>query len=582
MSALTWNTPVVISGLNPASDPHIVIDSNGNSTAVWIEKSTYTTGTASQSGTTVTGSGTTFTSSMVGGTIVYANAISASITAFVSATSLTTTQTLTVSGQAYTIFYNGIVNSNMLPNGGSWGSNVQLSTTGNNAISPHIAVDSNNIVSVIWAENTVIQYVNYTSSWSSEVAISTGTGASNPVLAVDSNGNVVAAWTKSSKTETANKPISTGIWSSVTTFTTTNSSNPSIAINDGVTTIVWQAIPTTQYQIIASTATTIGGAFSTPVNLVATSGTGNYHTTPKAAVDPFGNSLAVWFRATPGGLNNVDYINDVVLASTLAAGTTSWTIAASISDIGIGNPANLILRSVYDSLGNALILWTSGVYGSLINLVSAVKQTGQSVTPYNYILQDNENTYDASIVLDGSSHLLVLFIFGDEINCDIQVVETDIGGNPVNRFSIPVTISTANTNNNTPRGAMSQTGTTINASAVWQGYDTVNLITNIQANSGSKPTLGPPTAFTVTQTINNYGVFNEYINTLNWTVSSDPNVIAYNIFRDNIWISQQPNFYTQFVDNNCVQSGIGTTVLYSLTSVDANVQQGDRVNYSIS
>src|SRR5438876_337019 len=108
MSSLTWNTPVTISGFT-ASDPRSVIDTSGNATAVWVEQSTYNTGTASQSGTTVTGTGTTFTSSMVGGTIVYANGITAHITAFVSATSLTTSESLTVANQAYTIYYNGVI-----------------------------------------------------------------------------------------------------------------------------------------------------------------------------------------------------------------------------------------------------------------------------------------------------------------------------------------------------------------------------------------------------------------------------------------------------------------------------------------
>src|ERR1700747_537301 len=110
MSVLSWNTPTTISGFT-ASDARVVIDKNGNATAVWVEQSTYNVGTASQSGTTVTGTGTTFTSSMVGGTIVYANGITANITAFNSATSLTTSQSLTVSNQNYTIYYQTTYNT---------------------------------------------------------------------------------------------------------------------------------------------------------------------------------------------------------------------------------------------------------------------------------------------------------------------------------------------------------------------------------------------------------------------------------------------------------------------------------------
>src|SRR5436853_1112194 len=199
MSVLTWNTPVTISGFT-ASDARVIIDLSGNSTSAWVEQSIYNTGTSSQSGTTITGSGTTFTSSMVGGTITYANGITAHITAFISATSLTTTESLTVTNQAYTIYYNGIITTKNLPNGGSWSSATQLSTVGNNATTPKIGIDSTGIVSVVWIENTVINYASYSGTWSAVTALSTGTGSSNPTMSVNSSGDVVVAWTKSAKT----------------------------------------------------------------------------------------------------------------------------------------------------------------------------------------------------------------------------------------------------------------------------------------------------------------------------------------------------------------------------------------------
>lgn len=69
----------------------------------------YSTGTASQSTSTITGSGTTFTSGMVGSQFVFANGTSAgTITAFNSATSLTVSTSQTVSSQNYTVNYTGL------------------------------------------------------------------------------------------------------------------------------------------------------------------------------------------------------------------------------------------------------------------------------------------------------------------------------------------------------------------------------------------------------------------------------------------------------------------------------------------
>lgn len=69
----------------------------------------YNTGTASQSGTTVTGVGTTWTAAMVGSYFVYADGTTSGlITARASNTSLTVTTSQTVSSQAYRISYNGL------------------------------------------------------------------------------------------------------------------------------------------------------------------------------------------------------------------------------------------------------------------------------------------------------------------------------------------------------------------------------------------------------------------------------------------------------------------------------------------
>jgi len=63
----------------------------------------YSTGTASQSGITVTGSGTTFTAAMVGMTIVFSTGETAVISTYVSATSITVGTSQTVSSTTYVI-----------------------------------------------------------------------------------------------------------------------------------------------------------------------------------------------------------------------------------------------------------------------------------------------------------------------------------------------------------------------------------------------------------------------------------------------------------------------------------------------
>ncbi|MEK7585872.1 MAG: tail fiber domain-containing protein, partial [Patescibacteria group bacterium] len=68
----------------------------------------YATGTASQSGTTITGVGTTFTSAMVPNYFVFADGTRRRITAFTDTTHLTVAESGTVGSQAYEINYPGL------------------------------------------------------------------------------------------------------------------------------------------------------------------------------------------------------------------------------------------------------------------------------------------------------------------------------------------------------------------------------------------------------------------------------------------------------------------------------------------
>ncbi len=91
-----------------------LLDVNGVATTAGlnVSLSTYSTGTVTQSTTTVTGSGTTFTANMVGGNIVFNGGLHAYITAFISTTSLTVTPSQTVTSSFYIIYYGGLQSDN--------------------------------------------------------------------------------------------------------------------------------------------------------------------------------------------------------------------------------------------------------------------------------------------------------------------------------------------------------------------------------------------------------------------------------------------------------------------------------------
>lgn len=592
MSILTWDIPTTISGLN-ASKPDVVIDSYGEATVVWLEQSTYNIGTALQSGNTVTGTGTTFTSDMVGGILVYSEDITVNITGFVNSTELTVAESYTVSDQDFKIFYNGLVYTNRYD--GTWGTPTQLSTTGNNSSNPKITVDGSNIVSIVWQEqdtttgDTVINYTQYNGSWSSTTQLSTGTGSSDPKLVSNNNGDIAVAWIKSGNTEVIVKPISTGVWTSITTFTTANSSTPDIAIGGTVVTITWYANPTgTQDQIMASRSTTIGGSFSTPVNILGTSGTGTQNSYPKVAVDPSGNSIIVWFRSILGGSNGIitpiSNINTIVLTSIFLFGSINWSTPYNVStEYKIKNPTDLIIRCKFDFAGNVIILWTSSNYGNNFNIESYIRQnTGVAHGPY-MIIEDNLTLLDAHVSINQLSNVLIPYMYFDGSNSVIEVIETDIAGYPLNQFTSPTRLSIADTNNSRPRGAISLTSSTTNAIVVWEAWDSINMVKVIHSAIGTKPVLGEPGSLSITQSTNNFDVFVQHDNNLTWGSSSDPNTIGYNIYRNDIFIVQLGGINnTSFVDNNQKKSGTGVTTKYSISSFDNRYMQSSRVENSIS
>lgn len=93
----------------PIIEPHEAQFRDDNATYCYFTNSPvyYNTGTASQSGTTITGVGTTWTSAMVGMQFVFVTGETATITAFTSTTSLTASVTQTVASAAYRILTDG-------------------------------------------------------------------------------------------------------------------------------------------------------------------------------------------------------------------------------------------------------------------------------------------------------------------------------------------------------------------------------------------------------------------------------------------------------------------------------------------
>ena len=181
------------------------IGDNGGATgigATWIFTSSFTTnrtGAAIASGGTVTGTNTSFSSAMIGGTIVFANSTTSTITGYTSATSIVVSPSISVgTAQSFSIYYTNwtqqgpklvsLSNGAALTNGNQ-GYSVSLCGNGN-----ALAVGGPNTrggISLLWTRDiTTGLWTQHTPpNGTQNLLPSTATGGSKFGCAVSFSGN---------------------------------------------------------------------------------------------------------------------------------------------------------------------------------------------------------------------------------------------------------------------------------------------------------------------------------------------------------------------------------------------------------
>lgn len=505
-SDMTWSAPVAISTLlTDATDPHVVIDSSGNATAIWVE--------------------------------------------------------------------NGAIKAGSLPFGGNWSTPATLSNVLNTSLSPKLSLDSSGNVTALWVENGQIEsaVLPFGGSWGTETSPISGSGASNPTLAIDATGRAVAVWVRSGFIESSTR-IS-GTWSQVSVLSTTTSSNPSVAISSfGTAIAAWHSVVSSADVIetnILTLSTNTWGTTKNVFNLTAAFS----HNYPKIAIDANGNAIVAWFRYN---FSSGVYDNVQVLTSSLTAGVTAWALPTILSNPGIRNPADLMIKPKFDANGNAVIVWKNSYDGATFNIESSQQLFGGSWQ--SYVSPQVPSLYSLGIDLAISSGTILLTAMSwDGVSSIIITSQESNSTNPLLQgWTTPNLIST-NADNGYPQCAISLNGNTFNAITVWSYFNGSNIVIN--ASTGSESQILPPSNVSATQSMTNFGVYQDYSNTITWEASSDPNVSQYNIFRNGIFFAAtDPNTF-QFVDHNQIQGG---TVTYGVAALLFNARQSPIVSYTLT
>jgi hypothetical protein len=127
--------------------------------------------------------------------------------------------------------------------------------------------------------------------------------------------------------------------------------------------------------------------------------------------------------------------------------------------------------------------------------------------------------------------------------------------------------------NGFPKVATAFNGTNLYAAAVWLSSD--GMHTTVQAATGSRTPVAPPTNLMVVQNSTDFGVFKDYYNTISWTASVSGSVIDYVIYRNGSIFNVVNSFTTSIVDHSEIQNG---SVTYGVAAVDSDLSQSATVN----
>lgn len=243
---------------------------------------------------------------------------------------------------------NNVVQAATHSPGGSWSTPVDISSLGEDAEDPHVAVNPSGAAAAVWTRsdgsNTIVQVATKPAggSWSTPVNLSAaGESADSPLVNVDPSGDVFVVWDRSDgSNDRLQAAVETaGVWGSTQTL---SPSGVTANVYDlktnasGTAVVAWQSDNTGTFTVDVATYTE-GLGWGSPDSL----GGGS---TPAVTLDAAGDVTVAWEQ------RQMDEQFVIVSASMPAGG--SWSTPTVVSAEGAGNPF-----AVSDASGNPVLAW---------------------------------------------------------------------------------------------------------------------------------------------------------------------------------------------------------------------------------
>jgi hypothetical protein len=305
-----------------------------------------------------------------------------------------------------------VVESAYRPAGEGWEAPIDLSEPelegevvpgSNDAQSPQIAVDRNGNVTVLWegyaGTKIVLQSVDRPlgGSWTlpvdiGEVALG---AAPEPWIAVDWEGRATAVWKDAGVIETAFRPFG-GSWEAPVPLSGEESFVPQAAMDArGDTTAVWMHFDGSHY-VVESAYRPEGHEWESPT---VVSQAGEEGGNPHVALDAKGDSLVVWRGEDEG--------EEFVRAAYRPLGG-SWEAPVNVSSEGEQVQQ---LRDAVDPAGNAIVVWAgnSGEPGGYEIARTAYKPAAGEWGEPTELSADGGNAFPSDVVFDTGGNAAVVW-----------------------------------------------------------------------------------------------------------------------------------------------------------------------------
>jgi hypothetical protein len=289
-----------------------------------------------------------------------------------------------------------IVQALYRPAGGSWQAPVNIGEVDTERDpEPWAAVDEQGDATVVWDDAGVLEsaYRPVDGSWEAPIAVSGGEEAFVPQAAVDAQGDATAVWMAHDGSryvvESAYRPAGGG-WEAPTELSQAGEEggDPDIALDArGDTMVVWDGHGGGEAEAVRAAYRPASGTWQTPANL---SQDGDEAQSLQVALDAQGDALVVWSDSTRevGGYS-------IVQAAYLPAGG-SWEAPVALSAAGENAfPSDV----VFDQSGNAAVVWERSNGTNDIVQAAYRPSDGGWQKPTSLSAEGQDGT-DAVIVLD--------------------------------------------------------------------------------------------------------------------------------------------------------------------------------------